>query len=136
MLFYNMETEEFWLFYRFAISRHEIFGVMTSLLTSNTEVIKCCKHGSSAQRYRYPMHENMGSNSSKLIISSDFGYIPNILTLSSIICADKRRGSCKISSQYFSKMLSIPRHLAYRPMPTKKTTLPNRCLLLCIEQNV
>ena len=55
-------------------------------------------------------HENMGQ---KLIISSDFGYFSNILTPPSIICVDKRSGGCKLSSRYFSKMLSIPRYRAY-----------------------
>ena len=54
---------------------------------------------------------------SKLIISSDFGYVSDILTLPSIIYADKRSGGCKISSRYFSKMLSTPRYRTYRPIP-------------------
>ena len=61
------------------------------------------------------MPENCGE---KLIISSDFGYVSNILTLPSIICADKRIGGCKISSQYFSKMLPTPRYRTYRPIPS------------------
>ena len=61
------------------------------------------------------MHENWGE---KLIISSDLGYVYNILTLPSIICADKQSGGCKISSRYFRKMFSIPRYWTYRPIPT------------------
>ena len=61
------------------------------------------------------MPENWGE---KLIISSDSGYVSNILTLPSIICADKRSGGCKISSRYFSKMLSTPRYRTYRPIPS------------------
>ena len=61
------------------------------------------------------MPENWGE---KLIISSDFGYVSNILTLPSIICADKRSGGCKISSRYFSKMLSTLRYRTYRPIPS------------------
>ena len=60
------------------------------------------------------MHENWGWN---LIISSDFGYVSNILTLPSIICAGKQSGDCKIPSRYFSKMLSIPRYRTYGPIP-------------------
>ena len=45
------------------------------------------------------MHENSGK---KLIISSDLGYISNILSLPSIVCADKRDGGFKISSRCFS----------------------------------
>ena len=41
--------------------------------------------------YSLQMHENWGE---KLIISSDFGYVSNILTLPSIICADKQSGGC------------------------------------------
>ena len=54
----------------------------------------------------------------KLIISSYLGYVSNILTLSFIICVGKRSGGFKISSQYFTKMLSIPRFRSYRPFPT------------------
>ena len=63
------------------------------------------------------MHENWGE---KLIISSDFEYVSNILTLAPIVCPNKRSGGCKISSRYFSKMLSIPRYRNYRPIPNKK----------------
>ena len=59
------------------------------------------------------------------IISSDFGYVSNILTLLSVICVDKRSGGFNISSRYFSKMLSIPRYRTYRPIPTFSA------LLLC-----
>ena len=59
------------------------------------------------------MHENWGE---KPIICSDFQYVSNILTLPSIICANKRSGGCKISSRYFSKMLSTPRYRNYRPV--------------------
>ena len=48
-----------------------------------------------------------------LVLFSDLGYVSNILTLPSIICAGKQSGGCEISSRYFSKMLSIPRHWAY-----------------------
>ena len=54
----------------------------------------------------------------KLIISSDFGYVSNISTIPSIIYVHKRSGGCKISSRYFSKMLSIPRDWIYQPMPS------------------
>ena len=50
------------------------------------------------------------------LVSSDSEYVSNILTLPSIICADKRSGGCKILSRYFSKMLSIPRYRTYRPI--------------------
>ena len=53
----------------------------------------------------------------KLIISSYLGYVSNILTLSSILCVGKGSGGFKISSRYFTKMLSIPRFRAYRPIP-------------------
>ena len=55
----------------------------------------------------------------KALNSSDFAYVSNILTLPSIICTDKRSGGCKISSRYFSKMLSIPRYQSYQPIPSK-----------------
>ena len=61
----------------------------------------------------------------KRIISSDFEYVSNISTLPSIICADKRSGGCKISSQYFSKMLLIPRYWTYRPIPSYLQLLPS-----------
>ena len=70
------------------------------------------------------MHENWGE---KLIISSDFEYVSNILTLPSIICANKRSGGCKISSRYFSKMLSIPRYRNYRPVPNYNSSIFVRC---------
>ena len=57
----------------------------------------------------------------KLVISSDFGYASNILTLPSIIYVSKRSGGFKISSRYFSKMLSIPRYRTYRPIPSFAT---------------
>ena len=62
------------------------------------------------------MHENWWE---KLIISSDSEYVSNIITLPSIICANMRSGSCKISSRYFSKMLLIPRYRNYRPIPNQ-----------------
>ena len=70
------------------------------------------------------MPENWGE---KLIISSDSGYVSNILTLPSIICADKRSGGCKISSRYFSKMLSTPRYRTYRPIPIDNHKKCVRC---------
>ena len=46
--------------------------------------------------------------------SSHFGYGPSILSFNSIVYVDKRSVSIKTSSQYFSKMLLIPKHRAYR----------------------
>ena len=53
----------------------------------------------------------------KLQFLQILGYFSNILTFPSIVCVDKQSGSCKISSQYFSKMLLIQRHRAYQPIP-------------------
>ena len=65
------------------------------------------------------MPENWGQ---KLIISSDFECVSNILTLPSIICVHKRSGDCKISTRYFSKMLLlILRYQTYRPTPNLDT---------------
>ena len=38
------------------------------------------------------------------------------------MCGDKRSGGCKISSRYFSKMLSTPRYRTYRPIPSDEQT--------------
>ena len=51
------------------------------------------------------INKNIGQ---KLIISSDFGYVSNILTLPSIISVGKQDGGFKTSLQYFSKMLPTP----------------------------
>ena len=59
----------------------------------------------------------------KLIISSDFGYISNMLTVPSIIYVHKKSCSFRISSQYFSKMLLVLRHQASRPIPSKKSKI-------------
>ena len=59
----------------------------------------------------------------KHIISSYLGNVSNILTLPSIICVGKRSGGFKILSQYFTKMLSIPRFRAYRPIPSLDSML-------------
>ena len=50
------------------------------------------------------MHKNMGQ---KVVISSEFGYFSNTLTLSSIMCVGKRRGGFKILSWYFSNKVVI-----------------------------
>ena len=72
--------------------------LLNVIASASTKVVKVCK-----------MHKNMGQ---KLIISSNLGFVPNILSLKAITCADKRSGGSKISSQYFIKMLSILRYLA------------------------
>ena len=64
-----------------------------------------------------------------------FGYVSNISCPSCIICVGKRSGGFKISSRYFSKMLSIPKYRAYRvpTHPYQKDNSPkpvNHCLTL------
>ena len=49
----------------------------------------------------------------RIIISTDLGYVSNILTLPLIISVGKQDDGFEISSGYFSKMFSIPRHRAY-----------------------
>ena len=78
---------------------------------------------------RHP--DNMGENNTptalkgcgvkSFIISSHLGYFSNVLILPSIICVGKQSDSCKISSLYFSKTLSIQRYQAYRPIPNYNT---------------
>ena len=85
------------------------------MLTSENKVIQCRNQNmvfrlnAIATEYKsLQMQENMEQ---KLILSSDFGYVSSI----------KRSGTFKISSQYFSKILSIQRYLAYRPIPNTST---------------
>ena len=63
------------------------------MFTSDIEFIKCCNKNMAflfneiANEYKsLQIRENMGP---KLIISSDFGYVSNILTLPSIISVGK-----------------------------------------------
>ena len=56
----------------------------------------------------------------KIIISSDLGFVSDILSFISIMCVDKQIGGCKISSGYFSKIFLILRLWAYRPILNKK----------------
>ena len=62
----------------------------------------------------------------KLIISSDFWYVSNISILSAIIYVGKLDGGLKIWSQYFSKLFSIPRYWAYRPIPTGNSNISDQ----------
>ena len=96
-----------------------LFNVFLPLymLKSEMEVIKCSRlfteqHCDKNQQ----MHEYMGSKLN--IISSYLGFVSNILTLPFVICVDKQTDCGKISSWYFSELLSVPRHKAYPPIPT------------------
>ena len=79
--------------------RNQNMAVLLNVIAST--VYKVCK-----------MHENVGIKAYNFF---RFLVCYNILTLPSIICADKRSGGFKISSWYFIKLLSIPKYRNYRP---------------------
>ena len=92
------------------------------MLTSEIEVIKCRNQTRQfCSTYRYKslhMDKTMGI---KAYTFFRFGYVSNILTIPSMIRVYNWGGGLQVSSRYFSKMLSIPRYRAYRPIPTRVT---------------
>ena len=73
------------------------------------------KQGRSTQRNHYK-HLKMHVNIHNCL---DLGFVSDILSFLSVLCGNNQDPSCKVTSQYFSKMVLMLRNWCYPPIPIK-----------------